>query len=245
MSIQSHLRKVTEYPHYLDSGDRNTISTTDAYFKLPLARREKKVWFWCKPWYLLPYAMSWNCEEDGLGEWDMWKKAIIKQYPVQYWLRNMGEIPPVWWCKIKWMRINENVIYPATCFFRPRNKEISRHIPRTYKSSDKIIEDVLYAIFIQEYGEGKEHWRGEDANAPEGTTKYWSDMADKYDEISKWITIERLKLQQELDKAWGSIPKGKLPYEEKYKDVHALEKLLLDGDSKALSWIVEHRKDFD
>ncbi len=229
------------------------VSTVDGYFALPIDQREIKVWFWPAPWYKIPYAMGLSLDfvlgRKGATDqgWGGFNTEIKKRYPIQYWFRNMDDLPPIEFFRFKIRSFRENVIYPIKCFFNSPNKKVKKVIPYTYKSPVLIITDVLVTLFMEDYlPDKKANWKvigGLDGIMDD----YWHNLALEYDACYQWFAVDKKKLEAELEQAWKEIPAGwdEVPYEEKYGKVNALEKKIDDEDTKYLSWIVKSRGGLD
>jgi hypothetical protein len=236
------------YKMYKYTIKNKNISTVNDYLLLPKGERETRVWFWPGPWYLSPYAMSFEIGtgDDPLcigGEWGKFHAEIKKMYPIQYFLRNYSQWPPISYLGFCYNSFYENYIYPCKCFFNSRNKHIQKQIPNTWKDSGEIIKDVLYAIFEKEYlPDKKDHWRQGESNA-EKPGGIWYEKSLEFDACYKWFNQDRKALELELESAWENLPNGKdLHYDQKYHLVDKLEKEIDKGDAKYLSWIVENKK---
>lgn len=233
----------------------HSISTLDGYLTLPKSEREIKVLFWPLPWYLSPYSMSLDLDNlkdsgkwEGSSEWAKFHRKIKEDYPIQYFIRNLDTTKFYRFFSWKWRWVEDEVIYSVKCYFNSRNKHIQKVIPNTWKSEEKIIRDVLVAIFLNFYLPDKcANWRV-DENDDDFTKKIntsWSKLALEADECYEWLDKTHKVLLIELENAYDNLPMGKLPYEEKYKRTNDLETQIKAGDDKYLSWILLNREIFD
>lgn len=241
----SFIKKLLSKPNFTLKNTR--ISTIDEYLSLPKEEREVSVWFWFGPWYLQPYAMamdwSFDPDEENYKGWRAFDKYVKKEYPIQYFFRNLDELSIFVFLNSKKYKIQQEIIYPIKCFFNSRNKNIQKQIPNTYKPIGYIIEDVLFEIFLNDYlPDKKENWETDSESG------IWPKKALECHKIYNW-TQERKKLKSEIKEKWLKHSRRNYPknvsYEEIYGEINSLEKNLEDGDTEALKWIVENRFLFD
>ena len=172
------------------------------------------------------YKSTWRTKFN-LGIWLRWlmfKKNI--SYKIPYQIRDG-------WYKFK-------------CFFNPKNKKYRAAIPNTWADVCVLIEDVNFAFikgfYEDEYKSGWVDWQG----SGEPTSKFakWLEKAYQY------ITVERLQLQKDLDAAYPPLTAKRLTeinrnsYEEEYAEVHRIEKLIQDKDTKILTETIKYRQYF-
>lgn len=136
--------------------------------------------------------------------------------------------------------------YKFKCFFNPKNKKYRAAIPNTWADVCVLIEDVNFAFikgfYEDEYKSGWVDWEG----SGEPTSKFakWLEKAYQY------ITIERPQLQKDLDAAYPPLTAKRLTeinrdsYEEEYAEVHRIEKLIQDKDTKTLTETIKYRQYF-
>jgi hypothetical protein len=172
------------------------------------------------------YKSTWRTKFN-LGIWLRWlmfKKNI--SYKIPYQIRDG-------WYKFK-------------CFFNPKNKKYRAAIPNTWADVCALIEDVNFAFikgfYEDEYKSGWVDWEG----SGEPTSKFakWLEKAYQY------ITVERPQLQKDLDAAYPPLTAKRLTeinresYEEEYAEVHRIEKLIQDKDTKTLTETIKYRQYF-
>ena len=156
--------------------------------------------------------------------WLMFKKNL--SYKIPYQIRN------AW--------------YEFKCFFNPKNKKYRAAIPNTWADVCALIEDVNFAFikgfYEDEYKSGWVDWEA----SGEATSKFakWLEKAYQY------VTVERPQLQKDLDAAYPPLTAKRLTeinrdsYEEEYAEVHRIEKLIQDKDTKILTETVKYRQYF-
>ena len=136
--------------------------------------------------------------------------------------------------------------YKFKCFFNPKNKKYRAAIPNTWVDVCALIEDVNFAFitgfYEDEYKSGLVDW--------EGSGEHNSKFAKWLEKAYKYITIERPQLQKDLDAAYPPLTAKRLTeinrasYEEEYAEVHRIEKLIQDKDTKTLTETIKYRQYF-
>ena len=144
--------------------------------------------------------------------------------------------------------------------FSPHNKRYRKAIPRTWSDVSSLIETVNFE-FIKGFYEG-EYLRGN--TDWEATGLHAVEFAKWLESAYDYITIERPKLEKQMDDAYPPLPplgemfvpceyddKGKVKmfkmvddgktYEEKYGEVNRLEQLIQDKDTEILTQLVKYR----
>jgi hypothetical protein len=157
-------------------------------------------------------------------KWYMFKKDI--SYHIPYKIRDG-------WYKLK-------------CFFKPYGKKYRAAIPNTWTDVCVLIEDVNFALvkgfYEDEYKSGLVDWKGSGKECYKFSK--WLEKAYNY------ITIERPKLQQDLDAAYPPLTAKRLTevhwktYEKEYGEVDRIERLIKDKDTKILNNIIKYREYF-
>ena len=156
--------------------------------------------------------------------WLMFKKNL--SYKIPYQIRN------AW--------------YEFKCFFYPKNKKYRAAIPNTWADVCVLIEDVNFAFikgfYEDEYESGWVDWEG--SGEPNSKFAKWLEKAYQY------VTVERPQLQKDLDAAYPPLTGKRLTeinhisYEEEYAEVHRIEKLIQDKDTKILTETIKYRQYF-
>jgi len=159
----------------------------------------------------------------------------------------------------RWSMIYFDKIKPI---FSPQNKELREFIPRTWRDISHLMIDINFEMikifYEKEYKLDIVDW--------EATTLH-KEFAEWLEKAYRYITIERPQLEKDLENAypeinlekWASILKEKTvdsknsyqlqvddetPYEVKYAEVHRIEKLLDDTDTKFLKEFIDKRDFF-
>ena len=182
-------------------------------------------------WYSEPSAQSWD-------DWELWRKDIKKQYPVQYWVR---ETVPHWFAvRIKWPC--RDMYWKIYRFFNPCHKDIRKAIPREWNDISILIVDVNFAMilsFKKEADESCVDWNG----TPEHREfKNWLDSA------VHWIKEGKPNCEAQCNALYPPHP---LPpelkdksYDELYGELNKVEKLIDETDANFLKQMIAYRDYF-
>ena len=172
------------------------------------------------------YKSTWQAKFNLniLLPWLMFKKNL--SYKIPYQIRN------AW--------------YEFKCFFNPKNRKYRAAIPNTWVDVCGLIEDVNFAFikgfYEDEYKSGWVDWEA----SGEPTSKFakWLEKAYQY------VAVERPQLQKDLDEAYPPLTAKRLTeinfisYEGEYAEVHRIEKLIQDKDTKVLTETIKYRQYF-
>lgn len=174
----------------------------------------------------IEYKSTWRAKFNLniLLPWLMFKKNL--SYKIPYQIRDG-------WYKFK-------------CFLKPQNKKYRAAIPRTWTDVCVLIEDVNFAFikgfYEDEYKNGWVDWEG----SGEAASKFAKWLEKSY----QYVTVERSQLQKDLDAAYPPLTAKRLTeinrgsYEKEYAEVHRIEKLIQDKDTKILTEIIKYRQYF-
>jgi hypothetical protein len=151
-----------------------------------------------------------------------------------------------WWWRDFWYN-------QISARLRPRNKWLTKKIPRQYRDKDTILE-LCVLESLKHYIEGEEalgkdmcHFQSsqEDPSFPE-----WQKEKDREVKHYYELTTQKLvSLQKELDEAWDNVPRTnvfavnvtKCDYEATYGDVNRLEKEIHDLKTEIMVWTIRNR----
>jgi hypothetical protein len=159
-----------------------------------------------------------------------------------------------------WQRYWYDQIKPI---FKPKNTRLRKVIPRTWMDISSLIETVNFEFvkkfYEEEYVNGIVDW--------EQSGEHHIEFARWLEATYQYITIERPKLEKDLDDAYPPLPsfdewlvpneynengsiknytvadRGK-SYEELYGEVNRIEQLIVDRDTEVLTEIVKRRQYF-
>jgi len=147
--------------------------------------------------------------------------------------------------------------------FKPQNKRLRKVIPRTWADVSSLIENVNFEFvkkfYEEEYIDGVVDW--------EQSGEHHVEFARWLESTYQYITVERPKLEKEMDDAYPPMPpidewfkpneynedgtvksytmadRGQ-SYEELYGEVNRLEQLITDKDTEVLVEFVKRRQYF-
>jgi hypothetical protein len=139
-----------------------------------------------------------------------------------------------------------NAWYEFKCFIKPKNKKYRAAIPNTWVDVCMLIEDVNFAFikgfYEDEYKNGIVDWKA----SGDECSKFakWLEKAYHY------VTVERPQLQKDLDAAYPPLSLKRLTevtrdsYEKEYAEVHRIEDLIRNKDTKILTETIKYRQYF-
>jgi hypothetical protein len=166
-------------------------------------------------------------------KWFLFKEKI--RYMIPYWIRDL--------------------YYKTCCFFNPRNKWLTKKIPKTWVDKDYIIELCLIES-LREFVEGEDGLGQYEQSQTDPEYPAWQKQFDReLKEAYEIITIQLPQLQKQMDEAWDKVEKPPLgadellkwlnnptpTYEERYGNIDRLEKEIDDLRTKVMTWIVVNR----
>ncbi len=218
-----------------------SVDTALDYQNLPSCSREKYVYYWLTPWYILPAYLRVNL--DGLdfkdSEWNKLDKFLKKEYPIQRFLRD-GYRDTAIYQVIRHVQWDLEEFYHDIKFWLfPRRADLKAAIPNGWADLSTIYENVLFAGIIDfvENEKGLERVLWVD-NQP-GTKNVAAKR--KIKEIYQWAKTGRKELEEEISKSYPPL-NHKMPYKEAYGELNRLEKKLEAQDTRYLTWIITNRQ---
>ena len=131
--------------------------------------------------------------------------------------------------------------------WRPRNKWLTKKIPRTWADKDTILEIcVLESLkhYVDPEGEDCFHVINTEC---EGQKEFYGEVRRNYELITQKLPT----LQKELDAEWGNVPYRTLAdinkstkgnYEKMYGKINRLEKEIYDLQTQIMVWVVRNRE---
>lgn len=229
-------------------------STVEEYFKLPVDQYTMRKWYWpFSPWFRYPLGLviEWpdflNLKNRGGKEWEKWHAQIKTLFPVQYRVRRFcRSISDAAFDFIYSVRYE--LFYRIKILFVPENQNIRKHIPRTYSDFGDIIENILFANFV-EYCEntnliGEEYQNIK--NIPDDVNAIFRDRYNLNKKYYNYIKKERFELKLKIEDLWNQYDQLELDniddratfIQEKF---WPLEKEIQDRDNEVLCYIVKER----
>ncbi len=215
------------------------VDTALDYQNLPSCAREKYVYYWLTPWYILPASLKSNMLglDRENSEWGKLFKFLAKNYPLQYFLRE-GYRDNVIHQTIRYVKWDIDGFYnDIKCWLFPRRPKLKAAIPNTYEDLTTIIPNVLFTAII-EFVEDEQCFKYILWTGCGGKNRA---AKRKIKEIYQWAKTGRKELKEEISKSYPA--QGcKLPYKEAYGKLNKLEKKLENQDTRYLTWIVTNRQ---
>jgi hypothetical protein len=149
-----------------------------------------------------------------------------------------------WWRDFWYSQISSRL--------RPRNRWLTKKIPRTWADKDTILE-IAVLESLKHYVEGEEalgknmcHFESSQADPsfPE-----WQKETDKNVKHYYELTQKIDAMKKELEILWDNVPMTdlsavnvtKLDYEERYGKLDRLEKEIYDLQTEVMVWVVKNR----
>ena len=154
-------------------------------------------------------------------------------------------------------RLYRNLKWFIAPYLNPRQKWLTKQIPRVWTDKCDLVPICLFTILIDfvENEDHNLHYDYKDASAEGVINDEWvTERIEIHQEILAaydYITKERPALAQELGGAYpdvihitvqdGQVQTDWSKYRELYKEVHRLEKIIENKDTWAMNIIVKHR----
>ena len=225
------------------------VQSVDEFFSLP--KREREFFGLYKIPHALPSELFFLRRETKNKEkgWDFFYKQIQKQYPIQWFFRH-------------WLLSYENPIYAffkrisyrafdlkwkVKNYLKPNYPKWRNSLKRhEYKDVSQLFEDsnlnLILDFYHEEVKDGWVDWEADDVHK-----KFYIELLENV----RWIEEEKVKKEQQLNKATSyavdnSIfdKEGKLDYHATYKHVHTLEEQLENKKTQILKWFCDNRRMF-
>lgn len=158
------------------------------------------------------------------------------------------------WEKITGKFFWDDLRYTISAWFKPRNKWLTKKIPKRWQDKDTIFEICIFEG-IKHYAEEEvgiewlsnpDRWKGEQF-VPQNQIDFENEVYNYY----KLITEELVRLEKEMDDAWSKVPfvpleewnkPGRPSYEERYGKVDKLEREIYNLKTKIMVWAVTQRE---
>jgi len=178
-------------------------------------------------WYQHPNSLS-------LDGWETWNIETAKKYPVQYFIRETCSS-----LRYGFNRTISDAMYFIKYIFKPCHADIRKAITRQWNDVCSLVVDVNFAMIVsfkKEADKSYVDWSGTENHQQ---FKAWLDAS------YKWITVDKPKLEKEMDAAYPPHPlpaeMKNLEYGELYGKVNEIEKIIDDTDTKILKEMVDYR----
>lgn len=128
-----------------------------------------------------------------------------------------------------------DLVWNVYRFFKPCHQRVRKVIPKRWCDLTELTLLVNFEIiksFVEEEMDSI-NWESDPEHKKAGE---WLKASYKY------ITETKPRLEKELEEAYKNVPKGKLPYEEKYKEVNRCENTIRELDKAILIGIANYRE---
>lgn len=130
-----------------------------------------------------------------------------------------------------------------SCRLRPRNKWLTKKIPRTWIDKDTILEITVIEC-LKHYVEGEDCFNVLSTTNPPEQAAFMAEVKHYYG-----LTKKIDEMEKELETLWDKVPFDsiwkkevtKLDYEERYGKIDRLEKEIYDLQTEIMVWVVENR----
>lgn len=179
-------------------------------------------------WYKIPRVAS-------LDAWHDWREQVKKDYPVQYFLRELiGDF------QYSCHRMYRDTKYAIKCFFKPCHSDIRKAVPRQWADISSLIIDVNFAMILSFKKEADESWVDWKATENHQKFKNWLDTS------AIWIKEGRPNLVELMMNAYPPHPlpehlRGK-SYDELYSEVNRIEALIDATDTNIIKQMIDYRE---
>jgi hypothetical protein len=142
-----------------------------------------------------------------------------------------------WWRNFYYEQISSRL--------NPRNKWLTKQIPRTWVDKDHILEICVLGALV-DYVEGEKCFEVLNTEGPPHQVAFLREVMDNYEIVKYQLPALKKKLDYEWDhipiRGWKDINKGtKEDYDRTYGRIDDLEKQIYDLQTKVMTWIVVHR----
>lgn len=130
----------------------------------------------------------------------------------------------------------------------PRNRWLTKQIPRTWVDKDTIMEITILAC-LKHYvePEGEDAFGVLDISNPPEQAEFLREVKRQYELTTQTLVA----LQEQLKKEWDAVPlrgwkdintsTAKGDYERLYGKIDRLEKEIYDLQTEIMTWVIKHR----
>ena len=138
-------------------------------------------------------------------------------------------------------------------FFNPRQKWLTKQIPREWRDKDTILEicvlECLKHYVEKEVGvewlSNPGRWKKE--KDPHGLIKQQKKFEDEVYQQYRLLVCILPELEKDVEKLWQKVPRfkigedRKIDYEKVYGPIDQLEKEIYDLKTRIMKWVIENR----
>jgi len=142
-----------------------------------------------------------------------------------------------WWNDLYYKQISSRL--------NPRNKWLTKQIPRTWQDKDHILE-ICVLEALKHYVEGEKCFEVLSTKGPPEQVKYLREVLENYEAVKYKLPA----LEKQLEEAWDAIPSRhindinkstKEDYDRTYGKIDALDEEIYNLKTKVMLWVVEYR----
>jgi hypothetical protein len=225
----------------------NQVSTSAAYFALPLDKRTRPHWLWRRS-YLLPGGLAMNVDElDGslpiCSEWDEFFRRIHHDFPIQSFFRETVSR----WFDFRRRSIKDRY-YNIRNWMFPRQRWLYKGIPNHWQDKTSLSVDILYRMVVH-FIEGEDALNVIDWESDPEHLEFRQGLVECY----KWIKAGRSELMAQMENEMDvGVPSRRHLYSKEtqpiatytaiYGPYNELEVRLENTDTEMCVWIIQNRK---
>ena len=210
------------------------VTTYEKYVALPKSERERRVSFWLTPWYKTPWAYTWNPLEEETEAVKI-DRFLKKNYPIQFFVRELATDIKYWWKDKKWLIIS---------FYRdwvPGRRTEMRNVvfPRHYTDLVDMIVTFHMQVLI-EFVEREEALVTCDYSANEKDRQFEAELRECYEYASGGRAKMVKAIDAEAARAFNESRENGAN-SDTYKKLTEMENEVMDYDTKVCEWVVRNR----
>lgn len=207
------------------------VTTYEKYVALPKAERERRVSFWLTPWYKTPWSYTWNPLEEECEATKI-DRFLKKNYPIQFFVRELVTDIEYWWKDKKWA-----VISLYRDWVPGRRTEMRKKVfPRHHTDLVEMIVTFHLQVLI-EFVEREEAFLNNEYPANDV-------FANELRECYEYASAGRAKMTKAIDaeatRAYNESRENGAN-SNTYKKLTEMENEVMDYDTKVCEWVVRNR----
>lgn len=207
------------------------VTTYEKYVALPKTERERRVSFWPTPWYKSPWSYTWNPLEEECEATKI-DRFLKKNYPIQFFVRELAIDMKYWWKDKKWA-----VISLYRDWVPGRRTEMRKKVfPRHYTDLVEMIVTFHMQVLI-EFVEREEAFLNNEYPANDV-------FANELRECYEYASAGRAKMVKAIDaeanRAFNESRENGAN-SDTYKKLTEMENEVMDYDTKVCEWVVRNR----
>lgn len=222
------------YMHNTNVHVHKDVTTYEKYVALPKAERERRVSFWLTPWYKAPWSYTWNPLEEECEATKI-DRFLKKNYPIQFFVRELAIDMKYWWKDKKWA-----VISLYRDWVPGRRTEMRKKVfPRHYTDLVDMIVTFHMQVLI-EFVEREEALVTCDYSANEKDRQFEAELRECYEYASGGRAKMVKAIDAEAARAFNESRENGAN-SDTYKKLTEMENEVMDYDTKVCEWVVRNR----